>query len=126
MSRHTVKTIDDMASIHDGIVKLAGAELGIESFGMQVLDFPAGFADYPRHDHADDGQEEVYVVLRGRAEFEIDGHHVPVDAGSILRIPADSSRRLEPGADGVRLLAIGCTPGRPYDRPEHFRLAVRT
>jgi mannose-6-phosphate isomerase-like protein (cupin superfamily) len=125
MNTFTLKQIDDLAAIHGGAVKLAADELGVESFGMQVLDFPAGFADYPRHDHADDGQEEVYVVLRGQAEFEIDGHRVPLDAGSILRIPADSSRRLEPGADGVRLLAIGCTPGKPYDRPEDFRLAVR-
>ena len=66
---YTVKTIDELESIHHGAVKLAGAELGIRSFGMQVLDFPAGFTDYPEHDHAEDGQEEVYVVLRGRSRF---------------------------------------------------------
>jgi mannose-6-phosphate isomerase-like protein (cupin superfamily) len=126
MSGHTVKAIDELASIHHGIVKLAGAELGVQSFGLQVLDFPAAFPDYPEHDHSEDGQEEVYVVLRGSAEFTVDGGRVPLDAGGILRVPAGSKRRLEPGADGVRILAIGCTPGREYERPEDFQLAART
>jgi hypothetical protein len=52
----TFKTIDQLHSIHGGAVKLAAAELGIESFGLQVLDFPAGFDRYPEHDHAQDGQ----------------------------------------------------------------------
>jgi hypothetical protein len=46
---YTVKTIDELESIHHAIVKLAGAELGIRSFGMQVVDFPAGFSEYPEH-----------------------------------------------------------------------------
>jgi hypothetical protein len=41
----TMKTIDELESIHHGAVKLAGAELGIQSFGMQVLDIPPGFYD---------------------------------------------------------------------------------
>ena len=51
MDMFTLKQIDELASIHNGAVKLAADELGVESFGMQVLDFPAGFADYPEHDH---------------------------------------------------------------------------
>jgi len=126
MSRYTARAIDELQSIHHGIVKLAGAELGVESFGLQVLDLPAGFADYPEHDHSEDSQEEVYVVLRGSAEFTVDGEQVPLDAGGMLRVPAGSRRKLEPGPDGVRILAIGCTPGRAYERPEDFQLAART
>jgi mannose-6-phosphate isomerase-like protein (cupin superfamily) len=126
MSRYTVKAIDELRSIHGGAVKLAGAELGVQSFGLQVLDFPAGFAHYPEHDHSKDGQEEVYVLLRGAAEFTVDGERVPLHAGGILRVPAGSKRKLEPGPGGVRILAIGCTPGREYKRPEDFRLAART
>jgi mannose-6-phosphate isomerase-like protein (cupin superfamily) len=125
MDGFTVKRIDEMAALHDGFVKLAGAELGIESFGLQVLDFPGGFAHYPEHDHAEDGQEEVYVVLRGSAAATVAGECVALDPGSILRVDPDSRRTFEPGPDGVRILAIGCTPGRSYERPEDFRLAGR-
>jgi mannose-6-phosphate isomerase-like protein (cupin superfamily) len=126
MSEYVVKSIDEMHAIHHGIVKLAGAELGVESFGIQVLDFPAGFVDYPEHDHSHDGQEEVYLALRGSAEFEIDGERVSINPGRMVRIGAGTKRRLEPGPDGVRILAIGCSPGRTYERPEDFRLAVRS
>ncbi|HEX6457533.1 MAG TPA: cupin domain-containing protein [Thermoleophilaceae bacterium] len=126
MSEYTMKPIDEMASIHDGLVKLAGAELGIESFGMQVLDVPAGFAHYPEHDHSEDGQEEVYVVLRGSANFEVDGERVPLDRGRIIRIAPQSRRRLDPGPEGVRILAIGCVSGKAYERPEDFQLAARS
>jgi mannose-6-phosphate isomerase-like protein (cupin superfamily) len=121
---YTVKMIDELESIHHGAVKLAGAELGIRSFGMQVLDFPAGFFDYPEHDHADDGQEEVYVVLRGQASFVVDGEPVEISQGQLLKVDAASRRRLQPGRDGVRVLAIGCTPGATYQRPDAFRSEV--
>jgi uncharacterized cupin superfamily protein len=124
MKGYTLRAIDEMQSLHHGAVKLAGAELGVQTFGVQVLDLPSGFSDYPAHDHADDGQEEVYVVLRGQAEFEIDGERIAVDAGRMLRVEPASRRRVRPGRDGVRILAIGRPPGAAYERPEPFRLAV--
>ncbi len=125
MPDYTIKEIDQLESIHHGAVKLAGAELGICSFGLQVFDFPGGFSDYPEHDHLADGQEEVYVVLRGSAEFQIDGEQTFVGVGQLLRIPSASKRKLVPGPEGVRILAIGCSEDRPYERPEDFRLEVR-
>ena len=122
---YTIKAIDELQAIHHGAVKLAGSELGVQSFGMQVLDFPAGFSDYPEHDHADDRQEEVYVVLDGQADFVIDGEQVSVSPGQMLKVDAVSRRTLRAGPDGVRLLAIGCTPGGTYERPEAFRAEAR-
>jgi uncharacterized cupin superfamily protein len=76
MTGFTFKATDEVGVIHEGLVKLAGAELGVESFGMQVLVFPGGLEHYPEHDHSADGMEEVYVVLRGSAEFEVDCERV--------------------------------------------------
>lgn len=124
MSGYTQRPIAEMASLHHGAVRLAAAELGIQSFGMQLLEFPAGFDGYPEHDHAGDGMEEVYVVLSGSGEFLIDGERVAVDPSSMLRIGAGATRKLMPGSDGIRLLAIGCVPGGSYSRPQPFRLEV--
>lgn len=126
MSGYTIRQIDQMRALHHGSVKLVGAELGLESFGMQLLDLPAGFSEYPEHDHADDGQEEAYVVLRGSGEFEIDGQRVAIDAGRMLRVEPASRRKLWAGPQGVRILAIGCAPAGAYRRPEHFRLEVQS
>ena len=124
MTDYMVRFIDDLEGIHHGAVKLAGAEMGIESFGLQVLDLPAGFVEYPEHDHSADGQEEVYVLLRGSAEFQIDGKRTTAVTGQIVRIGPTATRKVTPGPDGVRILAIGCSPDQPYERPQHFQLEV--
>lgn len=122
MPGFVIKQIDEMATANEGIVKLAGAELGVESFGIQVFDFPPNFPDYPEHDHADQGMEEIYVVLEGSADFEVGGERVSLDRGGMLRVEAATRRKLLPGPDGVRVLAIGASPGRPYERPEGLGL----
>jgi quercetin dioxygenase-like cupin family protein len=125
MDGFTVRPIGDMEAINDGTTRLAGAELGVESFGMQVFDFPAGFSAYPEHDHSLEGQEEVYVVLDGSAEFDLDGERVSLDRERMLWVGAATRRRLEPGPDGVRILVIGSTPGKAYERADAFRLSDR-
>jgi uncharacterized cupin superfamily protein len=122
---YTSKRIDELASINHGAVKLAGAGLGVETFGMQVLDLPPGFADYPEHDHAGDGQEEVYVVLEGSCDLAAGGQRLALEAGALARVGADTRRSVEPGPEGVRILAIGCSARGPYERPQDFRLAAR-
>ena len=73
MPDFTITPIDDMEAVVFGSFKRARAVLGVESFGMQVIDLPPNAEQYPEHDHADSGQEEVFVVLRGSGEIEIDG-----------------------------------------------------
>ena len=123
MGGFALKAIDDMETANDGIVKKAGAELGVESFGIQVFDFPPDFPDYPEHDHAAEGMEEIYLVLEGSADFEIDGERVALDRGRMLRIAPESRRKLLPGPDGVRMVAIGASPDQDYRRPEGLGLA---
>jgi hypothetical protein len=67
----------------------------------------------------------VYVVLAGSAEVEIAGDCLHAAAGTMLRVDPEATRKLVPGEDGVRVLAIGCAPGGEYERPEAFRLAAR-
>jgi mannose-6-phosphate isomerase-like protein (cupin superfamily) len=124
MGSYVAKRIDDMEAIYHGSFRRAGAELGLESFGLQVFDLPAGYDGYPEHDHEQDGQEEVYVVLRGSGEFEVDGDRVPVDSEHLLRVPAGTKRKLIPGSEGIRVLALGACPGKLYERPESMRLGA--
>jgi mannose-6-phosphate isomerase-like protein (cupin superfamily) len=122
MDGFTVRRINDLTAINHGAVRLAADELGVRSFGLQILDLPGGFSDYPEHDHDHDGQEEVYVVLEGSAEFEVAGERVSANAGTMLRVAPEARRKLAAGPYGVRVLAIGCTPGGRYQRPEAFRV----
>jgi mannose-6-phosphate isomerase-like protein (cupin superfamily) len=124
MGDYTVKHLDDMEAIYYGSFRRTGASLGVESFGLQIFDMPAGADQYPEHDHEHDGQEEVYVVLRGSGEFDIEGERVPVDPERPIRIGAGAKRKLFAGPDGIRVLALGGVPGQAYERPEPFRLGA--
>lgn len=124
MGNYNVKQLDEMEAIFGGAFRRTGASLGVESFGLQIFDMPPGYEDYPEHDHGEDGQEEVYVVLRGSGEFEIEGERVAVDPETVLRVPAGTKRKLLPGAEGIRVLALGGVPGQVYERPEPFRLGA--
>ena len=97
-------------------IKFRGAAkaLGVTAWGMNVLEIEPGCQAYPEHDHVKDGQEEVYVVLRGSATLRCGGREWPLEAGSLVRVGPQTKRKLVPGADGVTVLAIGSTPGKAY------------
>jgi mannose-6-phosphate isomerase-like protein (cupin superfamily) len=122
MSTHAVKKIDEMEAIYLGSFKRARAELGVESFGMQIIDMPANFENYPEHDHAEDGQEEVFMALRGGGELEIDGERFPLDSDHVARVSAGTKRKVWPGPDGIRVLVLGGIPGEAYQPPDVSKL----
>lgn len=114
MADYAVRRIEDMEAIVQGSFKKARAELGITSFGIQVIDFPPNVDGYPEHDHSQDGQEEVYVVMRGNGEIEIEGERIVVDPETMVRVSAGTKRKLYPGDAGMRVLVVGGVPGQAY------------
>ncbi len=122
MADYAVKKIDDMEGIYRGAFKRARAELGVESFGMQVIDMPANYENYPDHDHTHDNQEEVFLALRGGGEIEIAGERFPLDSDHMARVAPEVKRKVWPGADGVRLLVLGGVPGQAYEAADITKL----
>ena len=115
MADFAVKRIDDMEAVARGSFKRARAELGITSFGIQVVDMPPNIEAYPEHDHARDGQEEVYLVIRGGGQIEIDGERFPIDPDTMVRVSAGTKRKLLPGDEGIRAVVVGGVPGKAYE-----------
>jgi len=122
MSDHTVKRIDEMEAIYQGAFKRARAELGVEAFGMQIIDMPPNFENYPEHDHTHDNQEEVFIVLRGGGELEIDGERYPLDPEHVARVAPETKRKIWPGPEGIRVVVIGGVPGQAYEAPDISKL----
>jgi mannose-6-phosphate isomerase-like protein (cupin superfamily) len=129
----THSRIDDLDAI-EGVLEgikfhRAAAGLGVTSFGISISDMEPGADEYPEHDHSEEGiggqmfarrpqqlgQEEVYVALRGSGTLEADGESYPLDPEHIVRVGPSVRRRIVPGPEGLRLLALGATPGRAYD-----------
>ena len=124
MADYTAKQIDEMEGAFGGGLKKARAELGVESFGMQVIDMPPNYADYPEHDHAGDGQEEVYSVITGSGEIDVEGERIPLNSDVMVRVGPATKRKIYAGGDGLRILALGGTPGAVYEAAEFTELSA--
>jgi uncharacterized cupin superfamily protein len=124
----TIKRVDEMETFYDGMVTRARASLGVTSWGMQLFNFPPGFDGYPNHNHADGvvdpGQEELYVPLAGSATLHLDGEEHQLEPGVWARVGVSQLRRLVPGAEGVRLVVIGGTPGKAFEPPAWTELGA--
>ncbi len=123
MGDYTAKHLNDMqAGFGGGFVKVR-AELGVTSFGMQVIRMPPNAGEqYPEHDHANDGQEEVYTALQGSGSIDIEGESVALAPGVFVRIASGTMRKVRAGDDGIELLVIGACPGKGYEIPQMTEL----
>ena len=118
MSHYTAKRLTEMeAGFGGGFVKVR-AELGVSAFGMQVIQLPPDYSDYPEHDHADSGQEEVFVAIGGSGWIDIEGERVELDGETFVRVGADAKRKVYASPEGLRVLVIGGAPGKVYEAPE--------
>jgi len=122
MGEYAVKRIDEMEAVYLGAFKRARAELGVESFGLQVIDLPPDFENYPEHDHAEDGQEEVFMAIRGGGEIEIEGERFPLDPEHMVRVSPGTKRKVWPGSEGMRMVIVGGVPGGAYEAPAISKL----
>jgi mannose-6-phosphate isomerase-like protein (cupin superfamily) len=79
--------------------------LGVTAFGVNFLVYP------PRYDgigHYHETQDELYLVHRGRARFDVDGDTFEVGAGGIVHVESITPRRVSnAGDEDLVLLVVG-------------------
>ena len=95
--------------------------LGIHSFGINAIKQGDDGTLINEHDESG-GQEEVYVVLSGEADFEIEGESVHAGPETALRVGATTHRKILPGPEGVKILVLGGVPGEVYSPPAFTEL----
>jgi quercetin dioxygenase-like cupin family protein len=71
-------------------------ELSCENLGVSVLDCDPGWEGKP-HDHAEDGQEEVYVLVEGEATVTVEDEDLELSAGDAVRVAPDERRQISNG-----------------------------
>jgi uncharacterized cupin superfamily protein len=94
-----------VASVHDlgegwGFRKVRGP-LGVTAFGVNAVVLPPG---YTTHRHFHERQQELYLVLEGEIEFELDGAKQTLGPGGLARVDPTTVRRLRntsPDADAM-------------------------
>jgi mannose-6-phosphate isomerase-like protein (cupin superfamily) len=79
------------------------APLDVTAFGVNFLVYPPG---YEGIGHYHDRQDELYLVHRGRARFEVDGETFELGEGGVVHVEATTPRRVSNAADGDLVLLI--------------------
>jgi mannose-6-phosphate isomerase-like protein (cupin superfamily) len=110
----TVDELQDIAYRQDTHMRPVRHHLGISAFGTNAWTADEGERLMPEHEE-DPGSEELYVVLRGRARFEIDGETVEAPQGMLVFVEPQTSRTAFAEEAGTTVLAVGSFVGRPYE-----------
>jgi len=87
---------------------------GITGFGVNAYTAAEVGQDVvEEHTEESLGHEELYVVLAGRATFQLDGEELDAPTGTLVFLADPSVRRGAKAAEpGTTVLAIGGEPGR--------------
>ena len=70
--------------------------LDCDQLGLTVVECGPGWTGM-EHDHADDAQEEVYVLVEGEATVTVDDEEIEMETGDALRIAPETSRQIRNG-----------------------------
>ena len=121
MDNYRVARLDQMEEIDDGRepYRAVRHHLGITAFGVTAWTArEVGDRILNEHDETDtdtgDRNEELYLVLEGRARFELDGEPVDAAAGTFVFVEPDVKRTAFAEEAGTTIVAVGATAGKPY------------
>ena len=114
---YSVTRLDAIDEIDDGGAPYRPLRhyFGIASFGVSSFTGrKTGDRIINEHSEEDD-QEELYLVLRGSATFELDGERVDARAGTLVFAEPGVKRTAFAEEDGTTIVVAGGKPGKAYE-----------
>jgi quercetin dioxygenase-like cupin family protein len=87
---------------------------GITAFGTNAYTADAGQRVVEEHSETG-GHQELYVVLRGRATFTLDGEEIDAPAGTLVFAQPGTKRGAIAAEDGTAVLGVGAKPGEIFE-----------
>jgi tetratricopeptide (TPR) repeat protein len=107
---------------HDGRVPLnIRRHFDIRGFGIRANRAVGEGHIVGEHDEVGlggSGQEELYLVLSGAATFTVGDEQIDAPTGTLVFVRDPATRRSAVAKEeGTTVLAIGGTPGKPYELP---------
>jgi len=88
--------------------------LGFRPAGVNAWRADAGGQLIPPHEE-DSGNEELYVVVRGRATFTVGKDTAEASAGTLVFVPPEVFRTAVAEEDGTIVFAVGGTVGEAFN-----------
>ena len=117
MDGYAVAHVDEIREVDDGRAPMRAVRhhFGITAFGVNAWTAgEAGARVINEHDEAEpDSNEELYLVLRGRASFEVDGEQFDAPAGTFVFVRPGVKRTAFGEEPGTTIIAVGAVPGKP-------------
>jgi quercetin dioxygenase-like cupin family protein len=95
----------------NGVFRAMSDPLGVGAFRINQLELEAG-KEGPEHDHLRDGQEEVYVVVRGGGILRLDGEEIELKTGHFVFCPPAARRQMVAGDEGLAWVGVGSSTDR--------------
>jgi len=117
MGTYKVAQLEEIEEITDGRCpwRPVRKHFGIMSFGINAWTAPNA-GDRIINEHDEDGEhEELYIVQRGRATFELDGERIDAPAGTLVFADPGVKRTAFAEEPGTTLIALGGTPGQAFE-----------
>jgi uncharacterized cupin superfamily protein len=92
--------------------------LGLSSFGINLVDIPAG-EQIPEHDETARDQEEVFYIVSGEPTMVVDGEDHPLHSGDFVRLDPEHSRTVRnDGGEPARVLIASAPRSSGYEPME--------
>jgi quercetin dioxygenase-like cupin family protein len=88
-------------------------QLGFRAAGINAWLGDTGERLVPPHEE-ESGNEELYVVVRGRASFTVGDDTSDAPAGTFVHVVSGERRAATAAEDGTIVLAVGATRGQPF------------
>lgn len=86
-----------------------GKELGLTGSEVSLNRLPAGKGMPFVHTHQKN--EELYIVLRGKGTFYVDGAEFPIQEGSLIRVAPEGERAWKAGDEDLYFICIQAEAG---------------
>jgi tetratricopeptide (TPR) repeat protein len=119
MSGYAVAQLDEIEEQDDGRCPFRAVRhhFGITAFGVNAWTArKAGDRIINEHDESEpDSNEELYLVLRGRAVFELDGDRVVAPVGTLVFARPGVKRTAFAEEPETTIIAVGGTAGKAYE-----------
>jgi mannose-6-phosphate isomerase-like protein (cupin superfamily) len=119
MKGYEVLSLDELGRYpdprYDGAPQLIPLryELGLRAFGANAWTNGVGQPVVPRHSE-ESGNEELYVVVRGRVTFTVGDETLDAPAGTLVHVANGEVREAVAEDSDTIVLAVGATRGEPF------------
>jgi quercetin dioxygenase-like cupin family protein len=115
---YEILSLDDLerypSEFHDfSVLMPLRRRLGLRAFGANCWTAEAGEQIVPRHEE-DSGNEELYVVVRGRVRFLVGEEETDAPAGTLVHVPSGVVRQAFAEEPESIVLVVGGTIGEAF------------